>query len=244
VLSGLITKGGVIAIIRSVFYLFGADFVRGTWVQAAVLTLSVITIFTGSMLAWKEKRLKRRLDYSTISQVSYALLGLLLLSTQAVLGALLQIVFHALAKNALFLSAGAMIYRTGRLECREYRGIGRQMPVTLGCFALAALSLVGVPPCGGFYAKWFLALGAMEHGLGFGVAAASVLLASALLTALYLLPIVADGFFPGEGFVPREKEAPWAMRFSTLVFSLGVLVLGVFSAPLERVLSAVAASLF
>jgi len=137
-----------------------------------------------------------------------------------------------------------MIYRTGRLECREYRGIGREMPVTLGCFALAALSLVGVPPCGGFYAKWFLALGAMEHGLGFGVAAASVLLASALLTALYLLPIVADGFFPGEDFVPREKEAPWAMCFSTLVFSLGVLVLGVFSAPLEHILSAVAASLF
>ncbi|MBR7150454.1 MAG: proton-conducting membrane transporter [Oscillospiraceae bacterium] len=244
VLSGIITKGGVLAIVRATYFIFGAEILRGSWAQRTLFTLVLLTVFTGSMLAWKEKRLKRRLAYSTISQVSYALLGLLLLSTQGVLGALLQIVFHALAKNALFLSAGAMIYRTGRLECREYRGIGREMPVTLGCFALAALSLVGVPPCGGFYAKWFLALGAMEQGLGFGVAAASVLLASALLTALYLLPIVADGFFPGEDFVPREKEAPWAMCFSTLVFSLGVLVLGVFSAPLERILSAVAASLF
>jgi formate hydrogenlyase subunit 3/multisubunit Na+/H+ antiporter MnhD subunit len=187
--------------------------------------------------------------FYVITNVTHSLHTPLMSETNAIsgiiiVGALLQIVFHGLAKNALLLSAGAMIYRTGRLECREYRGIGREMPVTLGCFALAALSLVGVPPCGGFYAKWFLALGAMEHGLGFGVAAASVLLASALLTALYLLPIVADGFFPGEGFAPREKEAPLAMRFSTLVFSLGVLVLGVFSAPLERILSAVVASLF
>lgn len=243
VLSGIITKGGVLAIVRVTYFVFGTELLRGTWAQKWLLGIALATIFTGSMLAYKEKLLKKRLAYSTVSQVSYALLGILLLSPQGLLGALLQILFHACAKCALFLGAGAMIFRTGRLHCGEYRGIGREMPVTLGCFTLASLSLIGIPPTGGFFSKWYLATGALAQDAVFGCVATVVLLVSALLTALYLLPIVADGFFPGEDFVPQEREVGWAMRVPMLVFAAAVLVLGVFSGTVTQLLAPLAAAL-
>lgn len=243
VLSGIITKGGVLAILRVTYFVFGAEFLRGTWAQRWLLGIALATIFTGSMLAYKEKLLKKRLAYSTVSQVSYALVGILLLSREGVLGALLQILFHACAKCALFLGAGAMIYRTGRLNCGDYRGIGREMPVTLGCFTLASLSLIGIPPTGGFFSKWYLATGALAQDFAFGCAAAGVLLVSALLTALYLLPIVADGFFPGEDFAPQVREVGWAMRVPMLVFAAAVLLLGVFSGTVTELLAPIAAAL-
>lgn len=243
VLSGIITKGGVLAILRVTYFVFGAELLRGSWAQRWLFGIVLATIFTGSMLAYKEKLLKKRLAYSTVSQVSYALLGILLLSREGVLGALLQILFHACAKCALFLGAGAMIYRTGRLTCGEYRGIGREMPVTLGCFTMASLSLIGIPPTGGFFSKWYLATGALAESFAFGCAAAGVLLVSALLTALYLLPIVADGFFPGEDFAPQPREVNGAMRTPMLAFAAAVLLLGVFSGSITQLLAPLAAAL-
>ena len=112
VLSGIITKGGIIAIIRVTYYLFGVDFLRGTWAQTALLVLSIVTIFMGSMLAYKEKLLKKRLAYSTVSNVSYVVFVLMLMCPVGFMVALLQVVFHAVAKNILFLCAGAIIYKT------------------------------------------------------------------------------------------------------------------------------------
>ena len=231
VLSGLITKGGVLAIIRCTFQLFGRDMLRGTWVQTAILVLSIITIFTGSMLALREKLLKKRMAYSTISNVSYVLFGLLLLDEAGMgaAGAFLQIVFHALAKDALFLCAGSIIFATGKTKVDELKGIGRQMPVTMWCFAIASLSLIGIPPMGGFVAKYYLASGALATGSTLATVGVVVLMVSALLTAFYLLPIVAAAFFPGRDFEAGEKcEVEKKMLVPPIVFSGLTVILGMF----------------
>ena len=245
VLSGLITKGGVIAIIRSVFYLFGAEFIQGTWVQSAVLVLSVITIFMGSMLALREKLLKKRLAYSTISNVSYVIFGLFTFTAAGFTGALLQVVFHALAKDVLFLAAGSVIFATGYTKVDELKGVGRRMPVTMWCFAVAALSLIGIPPAGGFAAKWYLAIGALENGAMLNTVGVVVLMVSALLTAFYLLPIVADAFFPGKDFVPEERimEVPAKMLVPLIVFCVLIIVLGILPSGMSGCFDALAGKL-
>ncbi|MCD8325982.1 MAG: proton-conducting membrane transporter [Lachnospiraceae bacterium] len=213
VLSAVITKGGVLGILRVLYFVFSPELLSGTWVQTALLTLSLITVFMGSMLAFREKLLKKRLAYSTVSQVSYVLFGLFCLNTgDAFTGALLQVVCHALVKSALFLCAGAIIYRTGKKYVSELDGIGKQMPVTMFFFTLASLSLVGIPPTGGFIAKWYLAVGALNCDIPvFSVLGPAVLLISALLTAGYLFPISIQGYLPEarekvKGAVP-EKSA-------------------------------------
>lgn len=198
-LSGIIAKSGILVIIRFVFYSVGADFLRGTWVQTAWMCLSMLTVFMGSMMAFREPVLKKRLAYSTISQISYVMLGLSLMTNEGLEGGLLQVMAHASAKACLFLCAGAFIYRYGLRDVRQLRGIGRTMPVVLWCFTIAAMSLVGIPPMGGFTSKWHLALAALNSGTGaFSVLAPVILLISALLTAGYLFPIMINGFFPGE----------------------------------------------
>ena len=244
VLSGLITKGGVIAIIRSVFYLFGADFVKGTWVQTAILSLAVITIFFGSMLAYREKLLKKRLAYSTISNVSYVLFGLFTFSQLGFAGALLQVVFHALAKDALFLCAGSIIFATHKTYVSELTGIGRRMPVTMWCFAIAALSLIGIPPAGGFVAKWYLAIGALQSGSVLQLVGVIVLMVSALLTAFYLLPIVAKAFFPGKDYPVEEAcEVETKMLVPVVVFSALVILLGIAPGGINQFITALAGTL-
>ena len=244
VLSGLITKGGVIAIIRSVFYLFGADFVKGTWVQTAIVSLAVITIFFGSMLAYREKLLKKRLAYSTISNVSYVLFGLFTFSQLGFAGALLQVVFHALAKDALFLCAGSIIFATHKTYVSELTGIGRRMPVTMWCFAIAALSLIGIPPAGGFVAKWYLAIGALQSGSVLQLVGVIVLMVSALLTAFYLLPIVAKAFFPGKDYPVEEAcEVETKMLVPVVVFSALVILLGIAPGGINQFIAALAGTL-
>ncbi|MCC8107259.1 MAG: proton-conducting membrane transporter [Clostridiales bacterium] len=197
VLSGIIAKAGVLAIIRVAFYTVGADFIRGTWVQTAWMSLALLTVFMGSMLAFREKVFKKRLAYSTVSQVSYILFGLSVLSPTAMEGALLHVVFHAFIKCALFLTAGIFIFQAGLSNVDQLEGIGKKMPKTLWCFTFASLALIGIPPTSGFISKWYLAQGALEAEVGaYSWAGPAVLLLSALLTAGYLLPIVTNGFFP------------------------------------------------
>lgn len=220
VLSGIITKGGVLAIIRVTFYMFGAEFLAGSWAIHTLAILVLSTIFVGSMLALREKQLKKRLAYSTVSQVSYVLFGLLLLTPGGIRGALLQIVFHALAKDILFLAAGAIIMSTGFTRVDQLKGIGKKMPVTMWCFTLASLSLIGIPPLSGFISKWYLATAALFCSYpALGIAGVVVLIVSALLTAGYLMPIVTDGFFPGSNFVAERKEVGKQMTVPMIAFS-------------------------
>ena len=198
--SAIIVKSGVLAVIRGVYYIIGPDFIRGTWVQTAWMSLSLLTVFMGSMLAYREKVFKKRLAYSTISQVSYILFGLSLLTPTGMTGALLHVVFHACVKCALFLTAGIFIFRTGKTRVDEYTGIGKRMKVTLWCYTFASLALIGIPPFSGFTSKWYLAQGALQSETGiFRILGPVILLLSALLTAGYLLPITMKGFLPGVG---------------------------------------------
>ena len=244
VLSGLITKAGVIAMFRVVYYVVGADFLRGTWVQQAILLMALLTIFTGSMMAYAEKHLKKRIAWSTVSQVSYVVFAMMLLNPLGITGAVLQIAAHAMSKSCLFLSAGVVIYFT--LEGANYhyadqlRGVGKELPITMTCFALASISLIGLPVTGGFVAKWYMASGAL--GLGkLGITGIIILMISALLTAGYLLPIVTDAFFPGEDYnysrlVPLRL--PWNMKIPLLLLSVGAVAVGLFAGVISEFVSA------
>lgn len=248
VLSGIITKGGVLAIIRVTYYLFGADFLRGTWAQTAVLTLSVITIFMGSMLAYKEKLLKRRLAYSTVSNVSYVVFGLMLLCPAGFMGALLQVVFHAVAKNILFLCAGAIIYKTHKTFVHELVGIGKEMPIVMWTFALAALSLIGIPPTAGFVSKWYLAQGGLLPEMGMvGTVGVVMLMVSALLTAGYLMSIVMKAFFPGREFdygALKSKEPNALMTVPLVLLAIAVVGCGILPTPLMDLIGSISGMIF
>ncbi|WP_313525828.1 complex I subunit 5 family protein [Anaerotignum sp.] len=248
VLSGIITKGGVICIIRVTFFLFGADFIRGSWVQTTLLILTMATIFMGSMLAYKEKVLKKRLAYSTVSQVSYVLFGLMLLTPIGFSGALLQVVFHAMAKNILFLCAGAIIYKKGTTYVSQLKGVGKEMPIVMWCFTVGALSLVGIPPTAGFISKWFLAQGALSSPVGtLAVVGVAILMVSALLTAGYLISIVSNAFFPGNDFdydAVEKKEPNKLMTVPLMVLAVGIVLLGIFPNSLETLISSISGVIF
>lgn len=203
-LSAIIVKSGVLGIIRVIYYIFGKELFDGSYVQKTVIVLSLITVFMGSMLAYGEKVLKKRLAYSTVSQVSYILFGIFMMNDMAFKGAMLHVAAHAAIKSTLFLCAGAIIYITGCTRVEELRGIGRKMPVMLWCYTIVSLGLVGIPPFGGFVSKWYLCVGALQKSMSvFSWLGPVVLLVSALLTAGYLLPITINGFLPGKDF---EKE--------------------------------------
>lgn len=199
VLSGIIVKAGVLAVIRVVYYVVGPGFLRGTWVQYVWMTLTLITVFMGSLLAFREKVFKKRLAYSTVSQMSYILFGLSLLTPLGFTGALLHVVAHAVIKCGLFLTAGVFLYQLGFSRVEQLTGLGKKMPAVMWCYTVFSLGLIGIPPTAGFISKWYLAEGALISEISvFSWLGPVVLLVSALLTAGYLLPITMKGFFPGE----------------------------------------------
>lgn len=248
VMSGIIVKMGVLGMIRAVFYMFGSDFIRGTWVQTAWLVLSLITIFMGSMLAYREKMLKKRLAYSTVSQASYILFGMALLQPEAMTGSLLHVIFHAVIKAALFLCAGAVIYKTGCTSVTDLNGIGKKMPVTIWCYTLAAVALIGIPPASGFISKWYLAVGSLESGIAvFSWLGPVILLISALLTAGYLLPLTINGLLPGADYDydSLEKKEPVKMMIvPILILAVLAIVLGVFPGPLTDFITGIVNTVF
>jgi len=242
VLSALIAKAGVLAIIRVLYYVVGTDFLAGTWVQTALLCLSLFTVLMGSLMAYREKVLKKRLAFSTVSQISYILTALFIFTPEGVQGALLHTVFHAAVKTCLFLAAGALIYYTGKTASDAFKGIGSQMPVVMWCYALVSLTLIGIPPTGGFVSKWVIASAALDGAPGvFGWLIPVILLVSALLTAGYLMPVVIDAFFPGEEapekLARRESPLMWAPM---AVLAAAAVLLGMFSGPLKDFTSGIA----
>ena len=204
-----------------------------------------------NMMSYKEPVLKKRLAYSTVSQVSYILFGLSVLEPTACVGALSHVVFHSLIKNALFMTAGAVIFRTGWTRGNEMGGLGKVMPKTMLCYTAVSLGLIGIPPFSGFISKWYLAQGALSSGTGaWGYIGPVVLLVSALLTAGYLLPLTIQGFFPGAEFDWSEietrklagKEPAWQMVLPIALMALATLILGCFPVPFMAALAQIAAS--
>ena len=247
VLSGVITKAGVLGLLRVIYCFLGAQNLRGTWVQTVLMALSLLTVFIGSLLAYREHHLKKRLAWSTVSQVSYVVFGLSTLHPLGLLGAMLHVVCHSLVKDVLFMGAGAVILKTGETQVDALRGIGKRMPVTMWCFAIGSLGLIGIPPCLGFFSKWELAQGSLAMT---GVASwlnwfgPVVLLLSALLTAGYLMPIVLRGFFPGKDAQVGEKcEASASMLIPMLVLTVLSVVLGMFPSLLTDLLSPILTAL-
>ena len=248
VLSAIIVKGGVLALIRSVYYIAGAKHIAGTWVQYAWIGLAMITVFMGSMLAYNEKVIKNRFAYSSVSQASYIMLGLAVLTPTAMTGALLHVLFHAFIKTALFLTAGAInSVQTTCTRVDELRGIGKAMPITIWCYTFASLALIGIPPASGFISKWYLATGLLGSGMGvISWLGPVVLLVSALLTAGYLLPITIQGFLPGEDFAYgklKKREPTWRMLVPLIALAVGALITGIFPRQLIEFLSGIAQSL-
>lgn len=194
-LSGIIVKSGILAIIRTVFYCVGADFIRNTWVQTAWIILALITVLMGSALAFKEQIFKKRLAYSTVSNLSYILFGVALLNPIGLTGAMMHVVCHAVIKCGLFLTAGLIIVQTGKRKVADTAGLGHKMPITFWCFIILSLGLIGIPPTAGVVSKWYLCIGSLNGDLKvFSWLGPVILLISALLTAGYLLPIGIKGF--------------------------------------------------
>jgi len=241
-----VVKAGVFAVIRVSYYAFGAELVRGTWAQAVCLILALLSILWGSSMAVRETHMKRRLAYSTMSNLSYVLLGAMLLTPAGLKGGLLHMVFHALMKITLFSCVGAVMVKTGRSYVQELRGMGKRMPFIMGVFLFAGVALCGIPPFIGFQSKWALAAAAVADGTWLGVAAVAVLLISAVLTAVYMLVPAFSAFFmplDENGLEDRSYDPGWQMKLPLLILCVLMLVLAVASAPLTGFIGRVAQGL-
>ena len=187
-----VVKAGVFAVLKVVIYIFGIDFLSQTGAAEWLTWVAAYTLIAASVVALTKDNLKARLAYSTISQLAYVVLGASMATSMAVAGGALQIVMHAFGKITLFFCAGAIYTAVHKTEISDMRGLGRQMPITFIAFLIGSLSIIGLPPLGGSWSKFYLMLGAAEAD---EIYLMIVLLVSSLLNIAYLLPIVARGFF-------------------------------------------------
>ncbi len=243
-----VVKSGAFAIIRLTYYSFGVDFLKGTWAQTTVMLIVMFTIVYGCSRAVKETHLKRRLAYSTISNLSYILFGVTIMTPLGLVGALTHLIFHAVIKISSFFCAGAIIHQTEKQYVHELNGMGYKMPCTFGIFTLSALALMGVPGLAGFISKWNLASAAVESGNPVAYSGIACLLVSALLTAVYMLSIVVRAFFPGNDFdydkLKDVKDPNWKMLLPLFVFTFFIVAFGLHSQPLVDFFADVAAGLY
>jgi multicomponent Na+:H+ antiporter subunit D len=225
-----VVKTGVFATVRVFLFVFGPDAMRLLGADTLALAVASITILGGSLLALGQDNLKARLAFSTVSQLSYIVLGAALLTPSGIVGGIAHITNHAVSKITLFLCAGSIYVSTHKTEVSQMSGLGRQMPWTMAAFALATVSMVGIPPASGFISKWYLALGSVERGSTWLL---GVLLASSLLNAAYLGPIVYKSYFeeaPDRGET-KVFEVPW-MVIPLVLAALASLLLGVYPDPI------------
>jgi len=223
-----VVKVGVFTLLRVGLYTFGLETLKELGVGGPVVFLVCFTIVAASVMALTRDNLKARLAYSTISQLSYIILGMALLTTSGVTGGVLHIANHAFSKITLFFCAGAIFVASGKTRVSELNGIGKKMPFTMAAFTIGSLSLIAFPPFAGFITKWYLLFGSVEAGQYYAVA---VLVTSSILNACYFLPIVYAAFFkdlpPGEKV--ERREAPAIMVAPLMLAAAAVVVL--FFAP-------------
>jgi multicomponent Na+:H+ antiporter subunit D len=205
-----VVKAGVFTVVKVVVYIFGFDFLSGLGSADWLLYVSGFTILAASIIALRQDNLKRRLAYSTISQLSYVVMATAILAPLSIVGAALHIAVHAFGKITLFFAAGSIYTAAHKTEVSQLDGIGRRMPWTMGAFAIGALSMIGVPPTAGFISKWYILHGALDSGQMLAVA---VVIASTLLNAGYFLPIIYAAFFkkPKDNSDDDHGEAPLAI---------------------------------
>ena len=223
-----VVKVGVFSTTRVMLYVFGVDTMSALNLGIPTAYFVSFTILVASVIALSKTNLKARLAYSTISQLSYIILGVALLTPAGIQGGLVHIANHAFAKITLFFCAGAIYVACRKKDISEMGGLGRSMPFTFGAFALASLSMIGVPPVGGFVTKWLLLVGSMEaHQVGILL----VLLTSTLLNVAYFAPVTYQAFFGKRPAGETEngiKEAPMAMLIPLMIAALISVFIGIF----------------
>ncbi len=223
-----VVKVGVFCTTRVMLYVFGVDLMDALNLGVPTAYFVGFTIITASIIALSKDNLKARLAYSTVSQLSYIILGVALLTPAAIEGGLIHIVNHAFAKITLFFCAGAIYVAAHKKNISEMEGLGKIMPFTFGAFAIASLSMIGAPPVAGFVSKWKLLVGSVQaHQIGILL----ILLASTLLNAAYFLPVTYRAFFgkrpatePGNGI----REAPLSMLIPILIACFISVLIGIF----------------
>jgi multicomponent Na+:H+ antiporter subunit D len=234
-----VVKAGVFTIVKVVVYVFGLDTLTKTGANEWLIFVASASLLTASFIALSRDNLKARLAYSTVSQLAYVVLGAALATTTSIVGSGLQIATHAAGKITLFFCAGAIYTAHHLTEVSEMTGIGRRMPVTILAFLVASLSIIGLPPLGGSWSKWTLALGALDAD---HVIVVGVLMLSSLLSVAYLLPIVARGFFlPPPGATADDgiviEEAPTACLIALSCTALLCIVLFFVAGRIEMLLA-------
>jgi multicomponent Na+:H+ antiporter subunit D len=231
-----VVKAGVFTVLKVAVYLFGIDFLAEIPATQWLMYVAATTLLLAALVALRQDNLKLRLAWSTISHLSYIVLGALLATPLGIVGGGMHIVTHAFAKITLFFCAGAILVATQKTRISEMHGLGRRMPITMGAFFIASLSIIGLPPLGGFWSKWFLALGTLDtqQYLMLGV-----LLAGSMLNVAYLLPIPMRAFFSREPGNPGDsglQEAPPACVAALLVTTAACVALFFFPDPVYRLL--------
>lgn len=255
-----VVKSGAFAVLRLTYYSFGAQFLKGTWAQFIVMGAAMATIAYGSTMAVREIHWKRRLAYSTISNLSYILLGASMMSPLGLLAALSHMVFHAFMKICSFFCAGAVMHQSGKTYVYELDGLAAKMPATFACLTVASVSLAGIPPLAGFISKWNIAQAAFgcgqslrdvgNAGYWLPYAGACVLLYSALMTAIYMFTVLVRAYFPKRIRLQEEREETalsaspvtdpnWMMLVPLFVFAAVIIFLGFYSGPLLEILTAI-----
>ncbi|HJP06474.1 MAG: cation:proton antiporter [Acidiferrobacteraceae bacterium] len=230
-----VVKAGVFAILKITVYVFGIDLLADNRASSLILWVAAITIIGASLVALNQDNLKRRLAYSTISQLSYVVLGAVLANAAGITGAAVHIATHAVGKITLFFCAGAILVAAHKTRVSELDGLGRQMPVTMGAFLIASLSIAGLPPMAGLWGKWYLAIGAFDAGYGVLV---GILMLSTLLNLAYLLPIPLRAFFANAPQRDTQlKEAPLPCLIGIGLTTTACVVLFFFPGPIYRLAS-------
>ncbi|MFO8059099.1 MAG: proton-conducting transporter membrane subunit [Bacillota bacterium] len=225
-LSGVMLKTGAYGMLRVTYEIYGVELIASAGWDNVLLVIAGVTIFLGSALAIIQMDLKRRLAYSSISQMGYILLGTALLNESGLIGSVYHIFSHAMMKSTLFLAAGAIIFKTGKRDIRELKGIGFEMPITMGCFTIAALAMIGIPPLNGFVSKTFLSLGALDAGQFFY---AFLLIVSSLMNGVYYLPIIIAAFFGERPEVARARKKSFLYELApSMMVPMMLLAAGIF----------------
>lgn len=231
-----VVKAGVFSITKIILYVFGADWLFSLNTTQWLVWISAFTIISASVVALRQTNLKRLLAYSTIGQLSYVVMATAILKPMAEIGAALHMVAHAFGKITLFFAAGAIYVASKKIDITELAGIAKRMPITMAAFTIGALSMIGVPPTGGFVSKWYILAGAFEAN---NFLAIFTIITSTALNAAYFLPIIYMAWFMPETVAPKKDhgEAPLAMVVALSITALLALGFFFYNAPvldLER----------
>ena len=244
-----VVKSGVFAVMRFTYFCFGPALLAGSWGQTVALIFAMVTIVYASTMGVREPHLKRRLAYSTVSNLSYILLGVAVMSPLGLLAGMAHMLFHAVMKISGFFCAGAVMHQTGREYVYELDGLGKRLPLTFAALLISGLSLAGLPLFSGFVGKWQIARALFADAGPMATAGVLVLLYSALMTAIYMLTIVVRAFFPSPGSVDENAltgytDPTWHMLLPLAVFSIVTVLLGVWAGPVLSALGQVAQGLY